>query len=238
MSEPVEGDASPASPRSPRRIPRRSLIGGTAFGAAAATALHAAKHELVDEPMAARAQAPSGPPSGVTREHWIVARPRRWNVSPTGFDDWRGRRVRRRRFTAVVYEGREPGFGRLLAPRGVGDNTGIPGPVIRANVGDDIVVHFRNEDTHTRRPHTIHPHGVRYPAEFDGTFLGRYTPPGGAVPFGETFTYRWRAAPNSVGVWPYHDHGPFEVESAGGGLFGSIVVRPPEERPPDVEATI
>jgi len=44
-------------------------------------------------------------------------------------------------------------------------NGGIPGPVIRARVGDRVIVHFTND---LPAPTTIHWHGVRVPIEMDG----------------------------------------------------------------------
>ena len=215
----------------PRRLSRRSFLCLTGLGAATTAA-------EAREPRVSAAATPAVETAPGVREYWLVARSRSWDVSPTGFDDWRGRRVRRMRYRALTYVATEPGFGKPLKAGGVGDNTGIPGPVLRAHPGEELVIHFRNEDRATRRPHTIHPHGVSYPPEFDGTFIGRYTPPGGAVKFGETFTYRWQAVADSIGVWPYHDHGPFEMESTEAGLFGAIVITPRDEPRPDVEATI
>jgi manganese oxidase len=214
-----------ASGRAPARISRRGLLGGAVATAGVAAGAR---------PRGARAAAEAP----TVREYWVVARNRRWNVSPTGRDDWRNQRVAEQRFDALSYVATEPGFGRPLPSGGVGDNTGIPGPVFRGHPGDEIVVHFRNDDRMRRRPHTIHPHGVHYAPEFDGTFMGRYTPPGGAVEAGETFTYRWQVVEDSVGVWPYHDHGPFEHESTDRGLFGAIVITPRDDPRPDTEATI
>ena len=42
---------------------------------------------------------------------------------------------------------------------------GIPGPLIRAHVGDRVIVHFTND---LAQPTTIHWHGVRVPIEMDG----------------------------------------------------------------------
>ena len=55
---------------------------------------------------------------------------------------------------------------------------------------------------------TMHPHGVRYTPDYDGTYLGNFTRAGGFIAPGEEFTYTWECTPDSVGVWPYHDHGP------------------------------
>jgi len=157
---------------------------------------------------------------------------------PTGRDEWHGMKVPRTRFAALSYVATEPDFGKVLPPGGIGDNTGIPGPVLRAHPGDELVVHFKNEDRLNRRAHTMHPHGVRYTPDYDGAYMGHHSPPGAAVPYGKTFTYRWQVGDDSVGVWPYHDHGPHERESTEAGLFGGIVVTPRDEPRPDVEATI
>ena len=59
------------------------------------------------------------------------------------------------------------------------------GPVIRGEVGDTIIVHLRNNDKHYKQPHSLHPHGVRYAPESDGSWTAAYTKPGSAIPFGE-----------------------------------------------------
>ena len=45
-------------------------------------------------------------------------------------------------------------------------NGGVPGPLIEARVGDTLVVHFTNRLT---EPTTIHWHGLRVPADMDGS---------------------------------------------------------------------
>ena len=57
----------------------------------------------------------------------------------------------------------------------------MPGPTLYAEVGDVLVVHFRNADTKLRQAVTMHPHGVRYGPEYDGAYLGNYTRAGGFV---------------------------------------------------------
>ena len=44
-------------------------------------------------------------------------------------------------------------------------NGGLPGPLIRARVGDRLIVHFKND---LPQPTTVHWHGVRVPIEMDG----------------------------------------------------------------------
>ena len=85
----------------------------------------------------------------------------------------------------------------------------MPGPTLHAEVGDVIVVNFRNGGGKKfDQAVTMHPHGVHYTPDYDGVYLGDFTRIGGFVEPGEEFTYTWEAKPDSVGVWPYHDHGP------------------------------
>lgn len=167
-------------------------------------------------------------PGGRRVEYWIQAESRRWNVIPTGRDEWEGTRVpRRHSFRALVYREMTEGF---AAHRHGYD---IPGPTLYAEVGDVLVVHFRNALTKIDQPVTLHPHGVRYDPEYDGAYMGRYTRAGGFIAPGEEFTYQWECVPGSVGAWPYHDHGPNHVLNAMRGLFGAIVVRPRGVQWPD-----
>ena len=83
----------------------------------------------------------------------------------------------------------------------------MPGPVLRASVGDTIRVHFRNNDSHYRWPHSPHAHGVVYKPSSDGGWWdSRPDKAGTAIPFGETYTYEYTVKPSSVGTWVYHDH--------------------------------
>src|SRR5919107_1060263 len=52
---------------------------------------------------------PQPQPGGQRREYWIQARTRRWDVAPTGRDDWHNRPIRgRRSFRALVYQPMQP----------------------------------------------------------------------------------------------------------------------------------
>jgi len=93
-------------------------------------------------------------------------------------------------------------------------NGGIPGPLIRAQVGDRVIVHFKND---LPEPTTVHWHGVRVPIEMDGV-------PGVSQPDverGGTFTYDFLV--RDAGLYWYHPH----VDSAaqvGFGLYGALLV--------------
>jgi FtsP/CotA-like multicopper oxidase with cupredoxin domain len=175
--------------------------------------------------------APEPQPGGVKREYWIAARgPVRWNVAPTGRDEWMKDQIARpRSFRALVYQRYTAGFAQPIGP------ASIPGPTLEGEVGDTIVVHFRNSAPRFRQGLTIHPHGVNYNPEYDGTYLGDFTRAGGFVGPGEEFTYVWECRPDSVGVWPYHDHGPNHTLNTFRGLMGAIVVREKGTKRPDSE---
>jgi FtsP/CotA-like multicopper oxidase with cupredoxin domain len=73
----------------------------------------------------------------------------------------------------------------------------VPGPLLRAKIGDEIIVHFRNELPADET--TIHWHGLRLPAQSDGTTT-TMTP----VPPGGEYEYRFPAR-DASSFW-YHPH--------------------------------
>lgn len=176
---------------------------------------------------------PQPQPGGQQREYWLAARSIDWDIVPTGKDEWMKKPIpRKRTMRAFVYQQFSAGFADPIGP------AQIPGPRLIAEVGDTIVVHFRNADRKLNQAVTVHPHGVRYNPEYDGSYLGDYTRAGGFVEPGEEFTYTWEATPDSVGVWPYHDHGPNHTLNTIRGLFGSIVIRERGAAWPDVEEVL
>ena len=103
-------------------------------------------------------------------------------------------------------------------------NGEVPGPTIDANVGDTIEVRLKNS---LPQATTIHWHGVRVPAEMDGTEAVQ--PPVGP---GETFEYRF-VVPDAGTYW-YHSH-TNETEQLERGLYGALIVREPSEPEFDAE---
>jgi FtsP/CotA-like multicopper oxidase with cupredoxin domain len=96
---------------------------------------------------------------------------------------------------------------------------GVPGPLIRAKVGDRLIVHFKNS---LPEPTTIHWHGLRIPAAMDGALSHDQSP----IAPGETFDYDF-VLPDAGTFW-YHPH----VNSAtqvGNGLYGPLIVDDPAE---------
>lgn len=97
---------------------------------------------------------PEPQPGGRRREYWIAARSVMWDPAPTGRDEWMKQRLpRRRSFRALVYQEFSSGFANPIG------RARMPGPTLYAEVGDLIVVHFRNAERKLRQAVTMHPHG-------------------------------------------------------------------------------
>jgi FtsP/CotA-like multicopper oxidase with cupredoxin domain len=172
-------------------------------------------------------------PGGKQVEYWIQATTVRWTIVPTKRDDWHGvAQPGKSTVTAVVSQQMTEGFAAAFGP------AAIPGPMLHAEVGDTLVVHFRNNLKDIKQAVTMHPHGVKYNPEYDGVYLGDYTRAGGFIAPGEEFTYTWECVPESVGAWPYHDHGPNHTLNTFRGMFGSLVIRPRGEAVPIVERSL
>ncbi len=94
-----------------------------------------------------------------------------------------------------------------------GFNQQVPGPVLRANKGDTLVVRVKNN---LPEPTMVHWHGIRLPATMDGT--GEVQQP--ILP-GESFEYRF-IVPDAGTFW-YHSHQNETVQMERG-MYGGIVI--------------
>jgi FtsP/CotA-like multicopper oxidase with cupredoxin domain len=175
-----------------------------------------------------RAQAP------VTRNYYIAAEEVTWDYAASGKNlmghdprqsripaPWRGKtkwkKVRYVEYTDETFTKTKPQPPWL----------GVLGPVIRAEVGDTVIVHFWNR---AKGHYSVHPHGLRYTKDHEGAHYGPPTA-GGRVPPGGRFTYTWTADedsgpgpkdPSSI-VWWYHSHVD-EPADVNAGLLGPLVV--------------
>ncbi len=135
---------------------------------------------------------------------------------------------------------------------------GVLGPIIRAEEGDTVLVHFCNRTTSldpaTGEPRRLgmHPHGFRYTKDNEGahyTGVQNRQPPGAgaAIPPGQCFNYRWEADADSAPamgdpsskVWWYHSHvdEPADINL---GLQGALIITRkgmarPDGSPKDVD---
>ncbi|MDQ3849972.1 MAG: multicopper oxidase domain-containing protein [Actinomycetota bacterium] len=178
---------------------------------------------------------------GATREYWIGATPTTWNIVPNGRDAILGTRYGNETILpSVTYRRYTRGWKTLLrnSPAANVDSDRIPGPLLRAQVGDRIRVHFKNFDTVFDRAHSMHFHGVSYRPSSDGAYLPGFSGRDAKVEPGRTWTYRLRAGPESAGFWPYHDHSTSMHESLEGGLYGGLSIRGRHEQAPDREFVV
>lgn len=165
-----------------------------------------------------------------TRRYYIAAEDVPWNYAPSGINLLNATPVRQPwslklqwpksrfiEYTDDTFTTRKP------QP----DWLGILGPVIRAEVGDEIVVEFLNRG---RVAHSMHPHGVRYDKDSEGSV---YLPfgKGDRVAPGRRYMYHWLATeasgpgagqPSSI-VWWYHSHVDPALE-INAGLLGPIII--------------
>jgi FtsP/CotA-like multicopper oxidase with cupredoxin domain len=98
-------------------------------------------------------------------------------------------------------------------------NGSLPGPMIRAKVGDTIIVHFKNSLPEAT---SIHWHGLRVPNEMDGV-------PGLTQPRlepGAEFRYEFVA--RDAGTYWYHPH-QNSAAQVGWGLYGPLIVEDPAD---------
>lgn len=211
----------------------------------------------------AQSTIPDTPYSGTTRTYYVGAVEEEWDYAPQGEDLTMGHpftpdeqvwvesgptRIGRRYLKARYVAFTDATFSTRAPAPSEWAHKGLLGPVIRAEVGDSILVVFRNM---TSRPYTVHAHGVRYDKASEGAMTldgtnAREMEDDHVLP-GQTFTYRWfvpeRAGPGpddpSSVVWLYHSHvDPTRDVSAG--LVGVIVVTRrgaarPDGSPADVD---
>lgn len=102
--------------------------------------------------------------------------------------------------------------------RAMGFNQTFPGPTLKAKKGDTLAVKVKND---SNEPTMIHWHGIRLPAEMDGT--GEVQAP--ILP-GEEFEYRFNV-PDAGTFW-YHSHYN-ETEQMEKGMYGAIQVEEESE---------
>lgn len=233
---PLVGQTTSTAPAAPdaAHAPHAPALGGPADPAALDAARKDALRDDGPTPSAKLSMSRSGRPG--VREYWIKAVNVPWDVAPNGMDALSGRVVPigERALTAVVYRGYTRNWRKPLPNTSAsGDNDGIPGPLIEARVGDRVVVHFRNEDRAYRLPHSMHFHAFTYAPGSDGAFIPRISGRGSRVPVGGSFTYRLTAGPQSVGVWPYHDHSESMDASIPRGLYGAVAIMGRTEPAPD-----
>jgi len=202
-----------------------------------------------------------GAANSQTRQYYIAADEVEWDYAPTNTNQISGvpfgmpddpfdpatfvqsgrDRIGKVYLKALYREYTDSTFTTLKPVPPAWQHLGALGPVIRAQVGDTVVVHFKNN---TRFPVSLHPHGVFYLKNSEGAPYSDGTAGNDkgddAVPAGGTWTYTWpvpeRAGPGpndpSSILWMYHSHTD-EVGDTNAGLVGPIIVTAKGQANPD-----
>ncbi|WP_236950658.1 multicopper oxidase domain-containing protein, partial [Mycobacterium tuberculosis] len=98
----------------------------------------------------------------------------------------------------------------------------IPGPVLRASIGDQVLVTVKNRLDH---PTSVHWHGIAVRNDMDGA-----EPATPNIAAGHDFTYRF-SVPNSGTYWA-HPHTGLDEDT---GLYLPVIVDDPTEGNYDAE---
>jgi FtsP/CotA-like multicopper oxidase with cupredoxin domain len=181
----------------------------------------------------------AAPSAARVRDYWVAAVPTSWNIVPNGRDAIMDMPIDRADsiFPTVVYRRYTKHWAKPMpnAAHSSADGLVIPGPLIKARVGDRLRIHFKNMDSLRHDPHSMHFHGVHYRPSSDGAYVPGFSGKDADVKEGQTYTYRLTAGNDSFGVWPYHDHSPSMDDSIAGGMFGMLSILKRHERAPDRE---
>ncbi|NP_001178922.2 ferroxidase HEPHL1 [Rattus norvegicus] len=194
-----------------------------------------------------RGNAPHPKMRGQQRRYFIAAEKVLWDYSPQGYDKFTGfplntsgsdsavyftqadNRIGGKYWKARYTEYVDATFSRRKMPSDSEAHLGILGPVIKAEVGDILLVTFANK---ADKVYSILPHGVFYDKASDaGPNVDGFLKPGAHVKPGETFTYRW-TVPESVS--PTDDDPPCltylyfsavqPIKDTSAGLVGPLLV--------------
>lgn len=182
---------------------------------------------------------------GVTRVYYLGIHEVNWNYAPMGRNVLANQSIAHNRQASAFLQSGKDRVGSMYKKsvyKQYTDSTytteipkpgwlGFLGPVIRAEVGDTIKVHLKNFAT---RPYTIHPHGVFYEKDSEGSLYPDMSPQDqkkdDAVFPGRNYTYTWTVPedhsptaddPNCL-TWIYHSHidAPRDIAS---GLIGPLL---------------
>lgn len=205
------------------------------------------------------ATALSRPADAATRTYYIAANEVVWNYAPTGKDVITGKSLPPLApmqlgwsYHKAMYQEYTDATFKHIKPRPADEAyMGLFGPVLHAEVGDTIVIDFKNN---ARFPMSIHTHGMFYKKNSEGALYADATSGADkaddAVPTGHTYTYSWQVAERSGPgpmdgssvMWMFHSHTD-EVHDVNSGPVGGIVVTrkgmaKPDGSPKDVDREI
>ncbi|KAI4896148.1 hypothetical protein NFI96_020013, partial [Prochilodus magdalenae] len=185
------------------------------------------------------------PLKGKVREYFIAAELVQWNYAPSGMDTLTNVSLSDSQSPSEMFFGTDGGRlgGEYMKAvyRAYTDHTftsmkeqtskdihlGILGPVLRAEVGDILLVTFLNK---ADRSYSMQPHGLQYLKEFEGAqYEDGAVKNGSHVQPGDSFTYRWEVRegpsesdPPCISYLYYSSSDP--IRDTNSGLIGPLLV--------------
>ena len=191
---------------------------------------------------------PDGNTGPKNRVYYIAAVEQVWDYAPSGMDMFMGMdfdamdsvyavnlpggptpRIGRKNIKAHYVEYTDETFStpKPIAPEW--EHLGILGPVIRAVVGDSVIVYFKNM---TSINASIHVHGLQYDHNSEGAVYNNGATSGASIDPGGQYRYQYftrddagpAATQGSSIVWLYHSHVNMDESDVYAGLVGAIIV--------------
>ncbi len=229
-----------------------------ALSIAIVTIISACKKEKIEIPQQKQTTSPQ------TRVYYIAAVEEVWDYAPADSNVFTGMpfhandsvyavnlpsgstpRIGRKNVKARFVEYTDTTFStpKTISPEW--EHLGILGPVIRANVGDSVIVYFKNKTTINT---SIHAHGLLYDANSEGAPYNNGATGGTSIAPNEKYMYKYFARESSGPtaqqgssiVWLYHSHVNMDESDLYAGLMGAIIISKKEmgdnnARPKDVD---
>jgi FtsP/CotA-like multicopper oxidase with cupredoxin domain len=180
--------------------------------------------------------------TGTTRTYYIAAEEVTWDYAPQGKNVITGKRFTPEesvfteasptrsgsKYVKCLYVGYTDATFKTKLPQPA--DMGLLGPTLRAEVGDRVVVHYRNNCSFGN---SIHVHGFQYKKDSEGAPYqdGKTIKDDDEIAPGGYYTYHY-TVPQSAGptdsegstaMWMYHSHSD-EIKDVYAGLTGFIVV--------------
>jgi len=180
------------------------------------------------------------PDPAKTRHYYIAAEPELWNFAPQGADPICGKTfpasllLNRVSWKIRYVQYADANFTARVLPA---ERLGILGPVLRGTTGEYLAITLLNRSW---RPISMHPHGLRYDKDSEGSYYKPNPGLGAAIAPGAKFTYVWHldeassplpSEPSSK-AWLYHSHVEGD-QDMNLGLFGFVVVTDRARARPD-----
>ena len=184
----------------------------------------------------------------VTRVYCIAAVEQVWDYAPSGMNVFMGMpydatdsvyavnlptgltpRIGSKNIKARYVEYTDTTFTTIKAITPEWQHLGVLGPIIRANVGDSVVVYFKNA---TSINTSIHAHGLQYDINSEGAVYNNGAISGASIAPGGKYMYKYHAregsGPGSTQgssiAWLYHSHVAMDESDLYAGLMGAIIV--------------